>query len=157
MTHTPFVDGQVVTAAQLNTIAGAWISYTPAWTAGSAPSIGNGQIVGRWKTIGDNLIIAQVNMITGSTTAFGGGTYFWSLPVAATATQMTFAAIGQSTFNKGSTGDTTGICRIITTSTFIVQSSAATGFGNQYAPAQPTTWTGSPICTFSAQMIYEPA
>jgi hypothetical protein len=69
---------------------GAWTAYTPAWTStGTAPAIGNGTIVGRWQQIGKTVhYTATVTM--GSTTTFGTGNYFISLPVTAHASALGF-------------------------------------------------------------------
>ncbi len=62
---------------------GAWTSYTPAWTSnGSAPALGNGSISGSYLQV-QKLVIAKVVLITGTTSTYGTGIYFFSLPVAA--------------------------------------------------------------------------
>jgi hypothetical protein len=63
---------------------GDWISYTPTWTAsGTAPAIGNGILDGGYRRIG-NQIDFWVRMVAGSTSTFGTGSYYLSLPVATT-------------------------------------------------------------------------
>lgn len=63
-------------------VPGAWTSYTPSWTASTTnPSLGNGTIVGRYQKIG-RFVAFHVNLITGSTTTYGSGTYNFSLPSA---------------------------------------------------------------------------
>lgn len=58
-----------------------WQPYTPTWTSdGTAPSIGNGSIEGRYVQIG-NLVICSIYLLAGSTTSFGTGNYSLSLPV----------------------------------------------------------------------------
>lgn len=60
-----------------------WTSYTPTWTSsGTAPSLGNGTITGRYMRIG-NLVTVQLNLTMGSTTTFGTGVYFFSIPLTA--------------------------------------------------------------------------
>jgi hypothetical protein len=63
---------------------GDWISYTPAWTAVTTnPTIGNGILTGGYRRIG-NQIDFWIRMAAGSTTTFGSGAYYLSLPVATT-------------------------------------------------------------------------
>lgn len=67
----------------LTGITDAWISYTPSWTAsGSAPSLGNGTISGRYKVVGKTIFVS-VKLVTGSTTTYGSGDWRFSLPVTA--------------------------------------------------------------------------
>lgn len=60
--------------------SGAWTSYAPAWTAATTnPVIGNGSIVGAWKKIG-RTVFWRVTITMGSTTTYGVGTWYVSLP-----------------------------------------------------------------------------
>lgn len=98
MTFAPrtWVVGEVVSAAimnqeirdQLNTFYGAWTAYTPAWTASTNPAIGNGTITGRYMKIGRTVLV-EINLICGSTTTFGSGSWNFSLPAASAATGIT--------------------------------------------------------------------
>lgn len=55
-------------------------TYTPSWTAsGTAPAIGNGTISGSYIKAGKK-VTASVNLLAGSTTTFGTGKWFFSLP-----------------------------------------------------------------------------
>jgi hypothetical protein len=57
-----------------------WTTYTPIWyTSGSAASIGNGTLTGRYVYIGAT-IIGEIRLNFGSTTNRGSGTYRFSLP-----------------------------------------------------------------------------
>lgn len=61
-------------------VPGAWISYTPSWTASTTnPSLGNGTLIGRYQKIG-RTVFFHVNCIPGSTTTYGSGAYSFSLP-----------------------------------------------------------------------------
>lgn len=71
--------GSVLTAATLNTIGAASVSYTPTWTATVNPAIGNGTLVGSYFQI-QKLIIGEIFLVVGSTTTFGTGGYVLSLP-----------------------------------------------------------------------------
>lgn len=60
---------------------GNWTSYTPSWTtAGTAPSLGNGTLTGKYRRIGKLLFVA-IQFIAGSTTTFGTGAWTFSIPV----------------------------------------------------------------------------
>lgn len=77
-----FVAGDVLTAAQMNTLAQkvTWTSYTPTWhSTGSAPSIGNGTITGRYAVV-DKICFVEIVVLWGSTTTNGSGAYRWGLP-----------------------------------------------------------------------------
>ena len=61
-------------------ITSAWTSYTPVWTAASInPNIGNGTITGNYKVIG-KICFVRGNLVIGSTSAFGSGEWYVSLP-----------------------------------------------------------------------------
>lgn len=78
-------------ARQIDSLtAPGWITYTPAWTtSGGAPSLGNGTLTGRYRRpAGSDLIHVEIRLMMGSTTAFGTGTYFMSVPVAPSATAV---------------------------------------------------------------------
>lgn len=57
-----------------------WISYTPTWSAQStAPSLGNGSLIGRYMKIGRTVYVF-IRLTVGSTTTFGTGSWSFSLP-----------------------------------------------------------------------------
>jgi len=61
----------------------AWVSYTPSWTANSSnPVIGNGTITGQYKVIGKTCFV-RGNIVMGSTTTFGSGEWYVSMPFTA--------------------------------------------------------------------------
>lgn len=92
MTFAPrtWVVGEVVGAAtmnqeirdQFNSMFAAWTTYTPTWTSSTAPSLGNGTLVGRYMKIGRTVFVV-IHLTTGSTTTYGSGSYNWSLPFTA--------------------------------------------------------------------------
>lgn len=58
-------------------------SYTPVWTSdGVQPVLGNGTLTGSYSKVGQ-LVVAQFELVVGSTTTFGSGNYTFSVPVAA--------------------------------------------------------------------------
>jgi hypothetical protein len=66
---------------------GVWDSYTPTWTtSGSAPSIGNGSLVGRYRIVGKKMDI-WIQLTWGSTTNGGTGDFTFTLPSGVTVQQ----------------------------------------------------------------------
>ena len=60
-------------------------AYVPSWTgSGSNPAIGDGTLAGLYFQVGE-IVIVSINVVAGSTTTFGSGTYNLSLPVPAVA------------------------------------------------------------------------
>ncbi|MDQ0795567.1 hypothetical protein [Streptomyces sp. B1I3] len=91
MTFAPktWVVGEVVSAAilnqeirdQLNSIFGAWSSYTPTWQATTTqPVLGNGTLVGRYLKVG-RTVTFTAQLTIGSTTTLGSGNQALGLPV----------------------------------------------------------------------------
>lgn len=61
----------------------AWTPYTPVWTAASTnPVIGNGTIEGYYKVVGKTCFV-RGNIAMGSTTTFGSGEWYVSMPFTA--------------------------------------------------------------------------
>ena len=59
----------------------AWTAYTPVWTASTTnPVLGNGTVSGVFKQRG-KVVDFRFFVVTGSTTTYGSGSYFFSLPV----------------------------------------------------------------------------
>ena len=56
-------------------------SYSVAWTAetGTAPSVGNGSLVGKYRRVG-TMVLVNIRMVIGSTTVQGTGTWNFSPP-----------------------------------------------------------------------------
>jgi hypothetical protein len=66
---------------------GVFTSYTPTWSStGSAPSLGNGSIVGKWWRQGQTVRFS-ILLTAGSTTSFGTGEWTFTLPLAAESSQ----------------------------------------------------------------------
>jgi hypothetical protein len=71
------------TASYVTPYEGAWRSYTPSWTAASVnPSIGNGSLQGWYKVVGKTCFV-RGNIVMGSTTTFGSGEWYVSMPFTA--------------------------------------------------------------------------
>jgi hypothetical protein len=57
-----------------------WTLYTPVWyTSGTAATIGNGTLTGRYQNLGAT-VVGEIRLQFGSTTNRGTGTYRFSLP-----------------------------------------------------------------------------
>lgn len=86
--------------------SGAWTSYTPVWTnTGTAPSLGNGTIAGKYKQIG-KLVHVKFLLTAGSTTTFGTGTYLFTLPVTSVALSSANIYTGNTPIGVGAATDT---------------------------------------------------
>lgn len=85
-----WVSGEDILAADLDSmtdalsaLSDAWTTYTVAWTSsGTQPAIVNGTKEGRYIQV-NKLVSVHIKLAMGSTTTFGTGQYFLSLPVAA--------------------------------------------------------------------------
>lgn len=70
--------------------AGAWRTYAPSWTAATTnPTIGNGTITGRYVQFG-KLVSFEVEIVGGSTTAWGTGSYSITAPVTPVGRRLQF-------------------------------------------------------------------
>jgi hypothetical protein len=84
-------NGQLLSADSTAATGLAWsyggksTSWTPTWgiVSGTAPTLGNGSLTGKYARIGD-FVYFTINLIMGSTTTFGSGGYTFSLPFAMT-------------------------------------------------------------------------
>lgn len=73
----------------LDTFFSPWASYTPTWRASIAdPAIGNGAIAGRFRRLGTTAEV-NVTITMGSTTTFGTGSWFVTLPPGCTGRTVT--------------------------------------------------------------------
>jgi len=84
-----FTSGSVLTAAELNA-AGAWTSFTPAWTN---LVVGNGTVTAQYSKF-NKILFGRVKFTAGSTSTFGGGGQF----------QMTLPASLSQDANQGLLG-----------------------------------------------------
>jgi hypothetical protein len=108
--------------------AEAWSTYTPSWTSsGTAPSLGNGTLTGRYTKIG-RLASAEIVLIFGTTTTPGTGIWNFSLPVGSrTAFQLMV-----STIYGFRSGVGTGF------QAFVRSNATATGVGYLYVSGSPS-------------------
>src|SRR5688572_9025428 len=105
-----FSAGGIVLASQLNNIlTPGWTAYTPSWTGSvSNPVLNNGTLTGRYRRVtGSDLIVVEGRLTCGSTTTYGSGTYYISVPVTPSATS-TLAAAGACYFFDSGVADRAG-------------------------------------------------
>jgi hypothetical protein len=77
------VTGSVIIPGSTIAINTSWTAYTPQWTAASVnPAIGNGTLEGWYKVIGKTCFV-RGNIVMGSTTTFGTGEWYVSMPFTA--------------------------------------------------------------------------
>ena len=139
-------------AATLNTIGAAWETWTPAWTSsGTQPALNNGTISGRYTRI-NKLVVAQGILSVGSTTTFGTGGYFISIPV--TAQNTNGYAAGFAVLLDASAGFTrySGVAWLASTTTLEINVSDGVG---QWQPTVPITLANGDQVRFAA--VYEAA
>ena len=135
-----------------NTVLGAWIDYTPTWTATTTnPVIGNGTITGRYSLV-NKTVTAQIYISMGSTTTYGSGNFLLTLPVTAATTLGSFAALGSAWYYDASANNaTTGIANVNNGSTTIFGLRyTGTNAGNVTAIA-PYTWASGDFITATIQ------
>jgi len=148
-----FSAGGIVLASQLNNLlTPGWTAYTPSWTASTTnPVLNNGTLVGRYRRpTGADLVIVEVRLTIGSTTTFGSGTYWISVPVTPSATATLNAAGACYTLDSG-TLDKAAIT-VFEDNTKVKFVSATAGV---FTPTVPQTFANGDQIRFS--IAYEPA
>jgi hypothetical protein len=124
-------------------ITTAWTSYTPDWTAASSnPAIGNGTIEGYYKIIGKTCFV-RGNIVIGSTTTFGTGEWYVSMPFTASNADgilMTANLLDNGTawYNAVMNGARAGFNYKAP-----IQYQAVGGTANDVNPTQPFAWATS--------------
>lgn len=70
---------------------GFWedIAFTPVWTAGSAITLGNGSVQGRY-SIDGSIVTVNAQLTVGSTTTFPGGSLILTVPIVSTNAGMQY-------------------------------------------------------------------
>lgn len=145
--------GNIIFASDINNIlAPGWTSYTPSWTtSGSAPSLGNGTLTGRYRRpSGSDLVVVEFKLTMGSTTTFGTGTYFISVPVTPSATAVS-NGVGALYLLDSGTLDKAGVIKFEDTSKFTPVTATAGVVTNTI----PHTWASGDI--IKGAIAYEPA
>lgn len=138
--------------------AGVWTSYTPEWTAfTTAPALVNGTITGRYLVVHQYLVKAQIRLAMGSSTTFGSGVYFFSLPFPASADSILYNAAGTAWALDNGVKESAGVCHIESGGLTFRCSGApiAAGTGDNWSPTVPFTWANADVLT--ATVEFEPA
>jgi hypothetical protein len=144
-----FTDGDVVDAADLNTIAGAWDSFTVTFTN---LTLGNGTAVAFYKQVG-RVVVYRMQVTFGSTTSVSGGIAI-SLPV----TAASIVGVHSGIMFDDSTGTTTQAFSAPTTTTVSLRVLNTAGtYGTHAATSStiPFTWAVNDIIRLSG--VYEAA
>ena len=124
-------------------ISTAWTSYIPVWTAASVnPVINNGTIEGWYKLVGKTCFV-RGNIAMGSTTTFGSGEWYVSMPFTAShadAILMTANLLDNTTawYNAVVNGARAGFNYKAP-----LQYQAVGGTANDVNATQPFTWASS--------------
>jgi hypothetical protein len=124
-------------------IDNGWTAYTPEWTAASVnPVINNGTIEGYYKVIGKTCFV-RGNIAMGSTTTFGTGEWYVSMPFTAShadAILMTVTLLdnGSGWYNATMAGARAGFNHKAA-----IQYQSAGGTANDINPTQPFTWAST--------------
>lgn len=119
----------------------AWTAYTPAWTsAGTAPALGNGTLIGRYRKMG-KILDFRLLLTLGTTSTLGTGAWFFSLPAtmaaAATPDQLCSVLCNLAALFY------TGIATIAPAATVISPRCYAGGAGGALSLASGTIPTGT--------------
>jgi hypothetical protein len=148
------VTGSLIVSASTNltgsvTINGSridngWTAYTPQWTAASSnPAINNGTIEGYYKVIGKTCFV-RGNIAMGSTTTFGSGEWYISMPFTASHADgilmsATLLDNGSAWYNATVNGARAGFNH----KAAIQYQHNSNGTAVEINPTQPFTWTTS--------------
>jgi hypothetical protein len=141
------VTGSIVSTGSVtingSDITTAWTSYTPTWTAASVnPAIGNGTIQGWYKLVGKTCFV-RGNIVMGSTTTFGSGEWYVSMPFTAShadAILMSANLLDNTTawYNALLNGARAGF-----NYKTAIQYQSTGGTADSITPTAPFTWTNS--------------
>lgn len=124
-----------------------WIAYNPVWTtAGTAPALGNGTLVGRYRQQGKS-VTAEIKFTAGTTTTFGTGAWSFSTPSAfqnAASTNTDY--IGKAFANDasvGTAGYSLGVCFIASGGNQFQSYFGNTAVASITTNANPMTWANA--------------
>jgi len=130
---------QTATAGAGGAGLGAWTTYTPTWTTdGTAPSLGNGTLAGRYKALDASTYLFYIHFVAGSTTTFGTGAWHFDLPATAVAgrTQTMYGRIlDAGTDNK--------VCSAYILSGATLTTAIVPEGGNIVTNTVPMTWANT--------------
>ena len=101
--------------------APGWTAYTPTWaSSGTAPSLGNGTLTGRYRRAANSdEVEVEIKLQWGSTTTSGTGFYNWTLPVTAAAAAVTAVETGSCQVTNSGDISQPGVAVLATTTLVI--------------------------------------
>lgn len=141
-------------ARQIDSLtAPGWTSWSPTWTtSGAAPSLGNGTLTGDYRrSANSDEVRVRFQLVMGSTTTFGTGTYFiGNLPFAPSASTLS-KTVGSLYILDNGTLDKIGGFKFETLTTITAISATAGVVTNTI----PQTWANGDI--LRGDMVYQPA
>jgi hypothetical protein len=150
---TETISGSILLSGSLtinqNRIDDAWTAYTPQWTAASSnPVINNGTIQGYYKVVGKTCFV-RGNIAMGSTTTFGTGEWYVSMPFTASHADgilMTATLLDNSTawYNAILNGARAGFSH-----KSAVQYQTTGGTSDSLTPTTPFTWASGDRFTWN--------
>lgn len=134
---------------------GTWTAYTPSWTATTTnPSIGNGSIAGRYQLVGKTCI-AKFEVVAGTTTNFGSGSWSFSLPFTVASpggTSANWSYFGEGRGHNASQW-VTGVCAALkggTTARIYSHEHSA-----EWSSIQPQIWAANSANYLEGQVEFE--
>ncbi|MER5638418.1 hypothetical protein ABT095_15835 [Kitasatospora sp. NPDC002227] len=136
---------------------GAYQAYTCQWSGvTTAPSLGNGSITSRYSQIGKT-VTGFIKINSGTSTTWGTGAWFWSLPVPAAAWYFSgYGAVIGSAHADRAAGAGAGPSHVWISAASTIQAftTAANAPWGATVPWTPTSATGN---TYSLNFTYEAA
>jgi hypothetical protein len=160
MTMPNFGAGGVLFASDLQQLsdqiesltAPGWTSYTPViTTSGTAFSLGNGTVTGRYRrSASSDLVIATGVLTFGSTTSVGTGSIFASLPLTASAAAVTQQSVGRARILDSGVTNFGGVSTVM-------QSTTTLAFMGHNGQVTNTWMTWNTNDQLAWEVEYEPA
>lgn len=144
MSFTGILAGHPVYADNWSEDLGPWTAYTPVWSSsGTQPALGNGTIVGAYRQVGKTVDVVA-RLLMGSTSTFGTGSYFISLPTSLPAKSASPRAVGGAYLLDSGTAAKSGIAAVDGTLTVVFFASST----SQVTSTSPHTWAVSDEIAF---------
>lgn len=145
LTGATVTDNSTATGDNLNVVYETRLSVNPAWSADTTtPAIGNGSLTGVVNRVG-RVFRVNIGMGAGSTTTFGTGDWFFTLPSPFSQFKARYDAVGSIRIIDNGTGFFVGICYMAAGTNKIYcyvsngAAAATTGVRNTF----PMAWTTS--------------
>jgi hypothetical protein len=131
-----------------------WQSYTPVWgSSGTAPNIGNGTLSGRYLLQGKTCT-ALFEMMLGTTSSLGTGTWNWTLPFTAASpagTTANFSFVGSA---RGHGGQWYHGATAVLKGTNLARIYSHTAV-TEWSPTEPVAWTKANTSYLHGEITFE--